>query len=168
MHLRIKYSSCCGLWPYAIWLAPASPLLIFWAASTSPAPSPGSILSGPLLDFLLPLPSTSHLAAWFLRLLAKTHTHKTIVNRQLSQSWKARRESIFSTASSQNEPQVTNVVRVLIPPFPTPPPKHLPRNPMLFHFSNSPPLLHCNATFSVFNITIHLSLFLESVFLFFL
>lgn len=56
------------------------PLLIFWAASTSPAPSPGSILSGPLLDFLLPLPSTSHLAAWFLRLLAKTHTHKTIVN----------------------------------------------------------------------------------------
>lgn len=167
MHLRIKYSSCCGLWPYAIWLAPASSAYFL---SCFHIPCPLSRLHPVWAPPGLPASSPQYQPPCSLIPAAHCWDPYTQDNCecQLSQSWKARRESIFSTASSQNEPQVTNVGRVLIPPFPIPPPKHLPRNPTLFHFSNSPPLLHCNATFSVFNITIHLNLFLDSIFLFFL
>lgn len=174
MHLRIKYSSCCGLWPYRLWLAPASSSHSLSCFRIPPPP-------GPLLSRLhpvsappgLPASSPQHQSPYSLIPAAPCCDPYTQGNCEchLSQSWKARRESIFSTASSQNEPlpsQVTNLGRALCPPFPTPPPEHLAQSLILFHFSNSLPLLHWNATFRVFNSTIHLSLFLDSVFLFFL
>lgn len=120
MHLRIKYSPCCGLWPYQIWLAPAS-LAHSLSCFRIPPPFQAPSCLGPSWTscFLSPAPVTLQVDSLIPVTPCWDPYTQGNCECRLSQSWKAEGNPSSLQSACKNGPlpsQVTNLGSLLYPP----------------------------------------------------